>query len=180
MSICENIKAIEEHCFVPSVETTRNYRNALGAFTTGVTVVTVNTPLGPMGMTVNSFTSVSLDPPLILWSAAKSSSRYEAFIHAKNFAIHVLGVDEDVLSARFTRNGLGFEGLDWMENADGVPVILGTLARFECTLESQYDAGDHTIIVGRVLRGALRQGEPLCFSRGSFGSFSENAKFRDS
>ena len=177
MNVAENPSCIDEHHFVPSAETSRSFRNALGTYTTGVAVVTVNSFSGPQGMTVNSFASVSLDPPLILWSAAKSSTRHQFFTQTKNFAIHVLSVDQDILSSRFTRGGSGFDGLDWVESLDGVPLIPGTLARFECALESGHDAGDHTIIIGKVLRAAFRKGEPLCFSRGSFGSFAENAYF---
>ncbi|CAN7482192.1 flavin reductase family protein [Neorhizobium sp. LjRoot104] len=161
-----------EQIFIPDASTARHYRNALGAFTTGVTVVTATTPDGPIGMTVNSFASVSLDPPLVLWSPAKSSSRHAAFTAAGHFAIHVLSADQDRLSARFTRGGLGFEELCWNQNHEGVPVIPGTLARFECELSSMHDAGDHTLILGRVLRAAHREGDPLCFSRGTFGRFA--------
>ncbi|MFB9949532.1 flavin reductase family protein [Rhizobium puerariae] len=166
------IHGLDEHAFIPGASTARHYRNALGTFTTGVTVVTARTPDGPIGMTVNSFTSVSLDPPLVLWSPAKSSSRHAAFTAASHFAIHVLSAEQDLLSARFTRGGLGFEKLAWIENMEGVPVIPGTLARFECELSSMHDAGDHTLILGRVLRAAHREGNPLCFSRGVFGRFA--------
>ncbi|RIX99530.1 flavin reductase [Aureimonas flava] len=171
MTIMQTIRHPPEHRFVPDADNTRSLRNALGAFTTGVAVVTAPTGIGPIGMTVNSFASVSLDPPLVLWSPAKSSGRHGAFTGAAHFAVHVLGVDQDALSARFTRGGLGFEGLDWQANAEGVPVISGTIARFECATASLHDAGDHTIVLGRVLRAAHREGEPLCFSRGAFGSF---------
>ena len=152
----------------------RTLRDALGCFATGVTVVTGVDPHGkPIGMTVNSFASVSLDPPLVLWSPAKNSSRYPAFSGATHFAIHVLSADQDVLSARFTRNGRAFDDLDWEINDEGVPVIPGTLARFECRQAAAHDAGDHTIIVGEVLRAAHRDGDPLCFSGGAFGRFSK-------
>ncbi len=100
-------------------------------------------------MTVNSFASVSLDPPLVLWSPAKSSSRHAAFIGAEYFAIHVLGADQDHLSTAFTRGGSGFDGIEVRFNDEGVPVLPGTLARFECLQQAQHDAGDHTIIIGR-------------------------------
>lgn len=161
-----------EAVFVPGADNHRAFRNALGSFTTGVTVVTAMTSDGPIGMTVNSFASVSLDPPLVLWSTAKSSSRYGAFTGARHFAIHVLGADQDHLSAAFTRGGNGFDGIEVRFNDEGVPVLPGTLARFECAEQAQHDAGDHTIIIGRVLRVAHRQGEPLCFSGGRFGRFA--------
>lgn len=171
MMAANDIHALEA-VFVPGADNHRAFRNALGSFTTGVTVVTATTSDGPIGMTVNSFASVSLDPPLVLWSPAKSSSRYGAFTGASHFAIHVLGADQDHLSAAFTRGGNGFDGIEVRFNDEGVPVLPGTLARFECVEQAQHDAGDHTIIIGRVLRVAHRQGEPLCFSGGRFGRFA--------
>lgn len=172
MTVLEATNSIQENLFIPGADTSRSFRNALGAFTTGVTVVTASTPAGPIGMTVNSFASVSLDPPLVLWSPAKSSSRHEAFTSALHFVIHVLSADQDLLSARFTRGGMAFDALDWDENTEGAPVIPGTLARFECERANIHDAGDHTLIIGRVLRAAHREGDPLCFSRGTFGRFA--------
>lgn len=171
MMAANDIHALEA-VFIPEADNHRAYRNALGSFTTGVTVVTAMTADGPIGMTVNSFASVSLDPPLVLWSPAKSSSRYGAFTGARHFAIHVLSADQDHLSAAFTRGGSGFDGIDVRFNDEGVPVLPGTLARFECVEQAQHDAGDHTIIIGKVLRVAHRQGEPLCFSGGRFGRFA--------
>jgi flavin reductase (DIM6/NTAB) family NADH-FMN oxidoreductase RutF len=164
--------APEEHVFTPDPANQRVFRHALGAFTTGVTVVSAMTSDGPTGMTVNSFASVSLDPPLVLWSAARNSARHGLFTAADHYAIHVLRADQHLLSARFTRGGSGFDGLDWEENDDGVPIIPGTLARFECQRYTLHEAGDHTIVIGRVLRAAQGEGEPLCFSRGTFGRFA--------
>ena len=168
----EKVIVAAEHRFVPEPHNQRSFRNALGAFTTGVTVVSTMTPEGPTGITVNSFASVSLDPPLVLWSVAKSSARHALFTSAEYYAIHVLGADQDELSARFTRHGRGFDGLDWQRSEEDVPVIAGTLARFECHRHCVHEAGDHSIVVGRVLRAALCEGEPLCFSRGAFGRFA--------
>ena len=165
-------RSAPEHAFVPDPGDPRTLRQALGAFTTGVTVVTASGPDGPVGMTANSFASVSLDPPLVLWSPAKSSTRHSAFVGAEHFVIHVLSADQDELSASFTRGGRGFEAVEWHRNEDGVPVIAGTLARFECARAALHDGGDHTIVIGRVLRAAHREGEPLCFSRGSYGRFA--------
>lgn len=161
-----------EQLFVPEAGNQRSFRNALGSFTTGVTVVTAATDQGPIGMTVNSFASVSLDPPLVLWSAAKSSARHGLFTQAEHYVIHVLGADQDHLGARFTRGGQGFDGLEWRGNEENAPIIPGTLTRFECNRWSLLDGGDHTIVIGRVLRVAHREGEPLCFSRGAFGHFA--------
>ena len=151
---------------------TRALRDAMGRFATGVTVVTCAGGGGPVGITANSFASVSLDPPLVLWSIARSSTRFAAFHAAGAFVIHVLGEDERDLAARFTRGGAGFDGLDWQAGPEGAPVIAGTLARFDCRLEARHDGGDHVILVGRVGRAALRDGQPLLFSQGQFGGFA--------
>lgn len=172
MMAANDSNAPGEVVFVPEGDNHRAYRSALGSFTTGVTVVTAMTADGAIGMTANSFASVSLDPPLVLWSPAKSSSKHAAFTEATHFAIHVLASEQDHLSAAFTRGGTSFAGLDLRLNDEGVPVLPGTLARFECARQALHDAGDHTIIIGKVLRVAHRQGEPLCFSGGRFGRFA--------
>lgn len=158
---------------VPDPAQPRLLRDALGAFATGVTVVTACEAGGPapVGITVNSFASVSLDPALVLWSAARSSLRHAHFSAAPAFAIHVLGADQRPIAERFTRGGLAFEGLDTTRNAENVPVIAGTLARFECITEATHEGGDHTIIIGRVVRFCLAEGAPLVFSRGRYGAF---------
>jgi flavin reductase (DIM6/NTAB) family NADH-FMN oxidoreductase RutF len=150
---------------------TRALRDALGRFATGVTVITIPTLDGPMGFTANSFASVSLDPPLVLWSPARSSARYPFFAAAPFYAIHVLGAEQADLSRRFVRGGAGFDGLAHATNAEGVPVIPGTLARFDCAQDATYEGGDHLIVVGRVLRVVARDGAPLIFSQGAYGRF---------
>lgn len=157
---------------VPDADNARLLRDALGRFATGVTVVTIQGPDGPMGFTANSFSSLSLDPALVLWSPAKASQRYRFFAAARHYAIHVLGQDQADLPARFSRGGRGFEGLDWCRNAEGVPTLPGALARFDCAQHATHDGGDHLIIVGQVLRLALEEGEPLVFAKGRFGSFT--------
>jgi flavin reductase (DIM6/NTAB) family NADH-FMN oxidoreductase RutF len=149
------------------------FRHALGAFGTGVTVVTVATPEGPVGITANSFASVSLDPPLVLWSPAKSSRRFNMFHGAPHFAIHVLGADQRDIAAGFTRPSDGFDGLDWARSTEGTPLIEGCLARFECALHAAHDGGDHEIIVGRVLRVSTGDGAPLIFQGGRYGGFND-------
>jgi flavin reductase (DIM6/NTAB) family NADH-FMN oxidoreductase RutF len=158
--------------FEPGPDTVRALRDALGRFATGVTVVTCLTPDGPMGMTANSFASVSLDPPLILWSPARASSRFDHFVGAKAFSIHILAETDRDLAARFTRGGAGFDGLDWDVPPDGAPVIAGTLARFDCLQHAVHDGGDHAIVLGLVRRASCRAGAPLVFSQGHFGGFA--------
>lgn len=148
------------------------FRKALGAFATGVTVITTLTPEGPMGITANSFASVSLDPPLVLWSPARSSKRFEHFARAERFVIHVLGADQRTVSEAFTRSKSAFDGLDWAPNHAGVPVLVGAAAVFECNFEAAYEAGDHDIVIGRVTRAHQGGGAPLVFHQGRFGDFA--------
>ena len=157
--------------FTPGPETTQDFRNALGCFATGVTVVTCQSEHGPLGMTVNSFTSVSLDPPLVLWCPAKNSLRYQAFADAESFAIHMLADDQQDVCLRFARDGLNFDGIGLEKDAGGPPVISGSLAVLECTRHTLHDGGDHAIIVGRVAGAVVNPGEPLLFSKGRFGAF---------
>lgn len=157
---------------VPDAANARVFRDALGRFATGVTLVTIAGPDGPMAFTANSFASLSLDPPLVLWSPAKSARRYPFFAAARHYAIHVLGRHHAEMPARFARDGSGFDGLAWTSNAEGVPVLAGALARFDCVQNATHDGGDHLIIVGKVLRLALEEGEPLVFAKGRFGSFA--------
>lgn len=149
----------------------RDFRDALGRFATGVTIVTTAGAQGPLGFIANSFASVSLDPPLVLWSPARGSSRFAAFAGAQHYSIHVLALDQHPLIARFGRGGAGFAGLDHDISPEGAPVLPGALARFDCQQQATHDGGDHLIIVGRVLRFALRDGAPLVFSQGAYGGF---------
>lgn len=157
--------------FVPGPDRQRDLRDALGRFATGVTVVTTTTPDGPVGITANSFASVSLDPPIVLWSIARHSKRFAAFAECRHFAVHVLGAEQLDLGRRFARSGEAFAGLDHALSDKGVPLIPGCLSRFECARMEGHDGGDHLIVVGRVTAAALREGEPLLFSGGGYGRF---------
>lgn len=158
--------AILKTGFTPTTENARAFRDALGQFATGVTLVTIDGPDGPMGFTVNSFSSLSLDPPLVLWSLAKSARRYPFYAAARHFAIHVLAAEQAALIGRFARDGAGFDGLNHDLNARRVPLIAGTLARFECDLHTTHEGGDHQIVVGRVTRVVCQGGVPLVFAQG--------------
>ena len=160
------------HEFTTGPDTARDFRTALGRFATGVTVVTTMTERGPLGITANSFASVSLDPPLVLWCPAKFSRRFNAFVKAQHFAIHVLGTEQEALSHRFARDGLDFDGADWAEGDNGLPVLNGCLARFECETHDCHDGGDHRIMVGRVTHAAWREGAPMLFHGGAYGMFT--------
>lgn len=159
---------------VPGPDTTRDFRTALGHFSTGVTVVTAMTETGPIGMTANSFSSVSLDPPLVMWCPAKSSARYPFFEAASHFAIHVLGADQQALARQFAKAGNDFSGLDVAYNSSGVPLIDTCLARFECAKMQSIDAGDHAIQIGLVQKATLEDGDALVFYRGEFGVFANS------
>lgn len=157
--------------FIPGPSTERAFRDALSAFATGVTVITAPSPLGSMGMTANSFSSLSLDPPLVLWSPARSSRRFGIFTEATHFAIHVLGANQRELGRHFARQGHDFDLPDVDANAYGVPILPDCLAVFECRREAVYEGGDHDIVVGHVLAARLRPGPPLVFSNGQYGRF---------
>jgi flavin reductase (DIM6/NTAB) family NADH-FMN oxidoreductase RutF len=163
--------SMTENTFTPDDEA-RAFRDALGCFATGVTVVTIQSDHEPMGFTANSFASLSMDPPLVLWSPAKSSSRFAHYARARHYAIHVLASDQDDMIQRFIRGGPAFDGLSYHHNAEGVPLIPGALARFECEQHATHEGGDHLIVVGRVLRCAKAEGQPLVFAQGQYGGFT--------
>lgn len=146
------------------------FRRALSCFATGVAVATTVDDKGvPAGITISSFNSVSLNPPLVLWSIAIDSYSYDAFMSAEYFAVNVLTKDQQDLSDRFAQRGLDkFEGMNCREGLHGVPVFAEYAACFECRTETIYDGGDHKIIVGRVLRLDDREADPLIFYRGRF------------
>lgn len=148
----------------------RALRNAFGRFATGVTVVTTRGPGGkPEGMTANSFASVSLDPPLLLWCIREQAASRPAFDAATHFAVHVLRASQRPLAERFARPSPDkFAGLEWAEGKGGAPLIQGCLARFQCAVEARHPGGDHTIMVGRVLAMEEEPGEPLLYIAGGF------------
>lgn len=147
----------------------RALRDALGAFATGVTVVTTMTESGPLGITANSFASVSLDPPLVLWSPARKSARFPAFEAASHFAIHVLAEDQQALSDRFATTGLDFSGLAHRPGLGGAPLLEGCAARYECVHAAGHDGGDHLIVVGEVKRIEHSGARPLIYHQGGYG-----------
>jgi len=153
----------------------RQLRNALGHFATGVCVVTAATESGPIGLTVNSFASVSLDPPLVLWSLDRASDRAEAFHIVDRFAINVLPEGMKDLSKRLAAKGAHAVPGDVLENEPhGVPVIAGALARFVCRVETRHDGGDHVIMVGRVEEFThAHEGSPLVYYRGAYRTLAE-------
>ena len=149
---------------------TRHFRDALGSFATGVTIVTTRTPEGEdIGLTASSFNSVSLDPPMILWSLAKSARSIDAFNSAEHFAVHILGADQEALSNRFAARGTDkFAGLDIERNAHAIPLLSGSAARFQCRTAYRYEGGDHVIIVGEVHDFDHLPKPPLVFHGGAY------------
>lgn len=146
----------------------RGFRAALGRFPTGVCIITAIENGQPIGITANSFASVSLDPALVLWSPAKASNRHDAFVAAQKFCIHVLAKDQLDLCTAFVRSRHGFEGLDHAAAENGAPLIAGTLAVFECRQVAVHEGGDHSIIIGQVSSARYRDGEALIFKDGAF------------
>ncbi|MFN3954507.1 MAG: flavin reductase family protein [Pararhodobacter sp.] len=170
---------VEAETFIPSPSNQRRLRDALGRFATGVTVVTARAGSGAVGITANSFASLSLDPPLVLWAPARASRRFAAFAGAAHFAVHVLGEDQFALGRHFALQGFDFD-LAGIESSDeGVPLLPGCLARFECRHEALHEGGDHALVVGRVCRVSFRKGAPLIFSGGRYGGFAPVAGHAD-
>lgn len=155
----------------------QSFRNALGRFATGVTIVTTLDAAGrPVGLTANSFNSVSLDPPLVLWSLARRSANLPAFEAAGRFAVNVLAADQRDLSDRFARPVEDrFAGVDWQAGAAGIPVLAGATACFECTTDNRIDGGDHVIFLGRVDRFHHADREPLIYHAGRYSTPARQA-----
>lgn len=151
------------------------FRGALGQFVTGITVITTLDSKGePLGFTANSFNSVSLDPPLVLWSLAKSASTYTDFMAAEQFGVHILADDQVELSNRFASPSENrFQNLEY-ELKDGAPLLKDCLVRFECNLENIYAGGDHSIFVARVHTFDQNPDKrPLVYHRGSYAGLKD-------
>jgi flavin reductase (DIM6/NTAB) family NADH-FMN oxidoreductase RutF len=148
----------------------RDFRRALGQFATGVTIVSARArDGGRVGLTVNSFSSVSLDPPLVIWSLAKNSSSYAEFTKATHFAVNVLAADQHHLSRKFSSPDVDrFSDVDCVESPEGIPLLCGTTAHFVCRVVKEFDGGDHVIFLGEVEHYKWREGEPLVFHSGRY------------
>lgn len=146
------------------------FRKALGRFATGVTIITTRDAAGaPVGLTVNSFNSVSLDPPLVLWSLATQAHSLDAFLGASHWAVHVLSSDQEALSARFARRGEDkFAGADVETGLGGIPLLRGCSARFQCRTTVSHEGGDHRIFIGEVLDFDRTDAAPLVFHAGRY------------
>jgi flavin reductase (DIM6/NTAB) family NADH-FMN oxidoreductase RutF len=145
-------------------------RKALGHFVTGVTVVTTRGVSGEFaGLTVNSFSSLSLSPPLVMWSIALSAASFEAFENCSHFIVNVLADDQIPLAERFAQSGGDkFNGLLTRESIAGLPLLDGVAASFACRVASRYPGGDHVILVGEVLAYERSERTPLLYARGRY------------
>ena len=147
------------------------FRQSLAMFATGVTIVTARTAEGALvGLTANSFNSVSLAPPLVLWSLAQAAASLPAFSTGSHYAINILAADQQALAKRFAAKGIDrFADVAFEEGAGGAPILAGAAATFECFNRSRYFEGDHVIFVGEVERCSYRAGaSPLLFHGGKF------------
>lgn len=146
-------------------------RNALGRFATGVCVITA-APRGhkPFGLTVNSFSSLSLTPPLVLWSLQKTSDTMDAFRVSSHYCVNILAYEQRSLSTRFARKGEhALKQSEYFDGKTGLPVLHGALASFECEMDARHDGGDHIILVGRVLEMHVQSGgHALLFYEGAY------------
>lgn len=142
-----------------------HFRKALGQYATGICIITTVGDDGRyVGVTANSFNSVSLHPPLVLWSLAKQASSQPAFAKATHYGVSILAADQEDLSVRFsTYKGDRFEGLEVITSESGVPLIPGALAHLECRIKNRHDEGDHFIMVGEVEKCDYREGQALVY-----------------
>jgi|SRR5680860_1138010 len=151
-----------------------SFRTVLGHFATGVTIITAMDGDEPIGVSANSFTSVSLDPPLVLFCAAKASTTWPRIEAAGKFTVNILNEhQEDVCRVFATKGADRFSRIGWRTSSNGQPILHDSLAYIDCEMQEQHDAGDHIIVVGRVQElGVLSEEGPLLFYRGGYGKFA--------
>lgn len=149
-------------------------RNAMGKFLTGVTIVTITQADGtPYGLTVNSFNSVSLDPPLVLWSLDNRNNNLKAFRDANGFVVNVMAASQADLCGKFASQAPNrFDGVIWEKGASGHPVLNGCLASFDCRHWTEYEGGDHSIFIGEVISIKQQEGTPAAYFNGTLGHYN--------
>lgn len=156
----------------------REFRNTLGRFATGVTVITTagaTSDNKPEGLTANSFTALSLQPALILWCLAKDSPNLQAFQHCTTFAINILRSNQRHLSHQFATPAEDkFKGVEWSQGLGGAPLLADSLATLECHNHAYHDGGDHLIFIGQVENFHYNEGQPLLFNAGRYGIAAEH------
>ncbi|CAB4049583.1 flavin reductase [Paraburkholderia phenoliruptrix] len=147
----------------------RMFRRCLSQYGTGVAIVTTSNGTSRFAVTVNSFSSLSLDPPLLLWSIDRKSRSFEAFSSCEHFAVNILSAEQIELSRHFSSKVIDkFADVDWVPGRFGSPLLSGCIARFECSAEARHDGGDHMILIGRVQQLERFDGMPLIFSQGQY------------
>jgi flavin reductase (DIM6/NTAB) family NADH-FMN oxidoreductase RutF len=153
--------------------TADEHRRVLGHFVSGVTIITAMCEGEPVGMAANSFTSVSLDPALVAFCAAKSSSTWPRIRSAGRFCVNILSEEQEEICRLFATKGADrFAFVDWTPAVSRSPILDGVLGWIDCTIENEIEAGDHTIVIGRVIRlDVPRDGLPLVFFRGGYGKY---------
>ena len=151
----------------------RDFRTALGTYATGVTIITAAGADGkPYGLTCNSFASVSLNPPLVLWSLVLYSSSLSVFQNASHFSVNVLGASQQALSNKFAKSSEDkFAGVEWTPGVGNAPLLKDSVANFQCRAVNRYYGGDHVIFLGAVEAYEYNRNEPLLFARGGYGRF---------
>jgi len=151
----------------------RDFRDALGTYATGVTIITAVAADGkPYGLTCNSFASVSLNPPLVLWSLGMFSQGLSVFQNASHFAVNVLGVSQQALASRFAKSSEEkFADVKWTPGLGGAPLLADSVANFQCRAANRYYGGDHVIFLGAVEAYSYNRREPLLFAHGGYGRF---------
>lgn len=149
-------------------------RNAMGKFLTGVTIVTITQADGtPYGLTVNSFNSVSLDPPLVLWSLDNRNNNLQAFRDANGFVVNVMAASQADLCGKFASQAPNrFDGVIWEKGVSGHPVLNGCLASFDCRHWTEYEGGDHSIFIGEVISIKQQEGTPAAYFNGTLGHYN--------
>lgn len=155
----------------------KEFRDALGRFATGVTIVTAKSAEGRLvGVTANSYNSVSIDPPLILWSLSKTAGSMDCFMETEAFTVHILGEDQGDLAMRFASRGDNkYDGLDFELDSAGTPLLSGCASRLQCKTVHRYEGGDHMIFVGKVTSFDQCDKAPLIFHQGKFKQVEAHA-----
>jgi 3-hydroxy-9,10-secoandrosta-1,3,5(10)-triene-9,17-dione monooxygenase reductase component len=148
------------------------FREVLGHFATGVTIVTANEEGEPVGFSCQSFSALSLDPPMVILAPQKSSTSWPRIARAGAFCVNILEEHQEAVCRAFAISGGDkFDGVDWTPGTTGSPMITGSLAMIECTLGNIYEGGDHELVIGHVVSMEIGEGSPLVFYRSGFGRF---------
>jgi 3-hydroxy-9,10-secoandrosta-1,3,5(10)-triene-9,17-dione monooxygenase reductase component len=148
------------------------FREVLGHFATGITIVTATDDGEPVGFSCQSFAALSLDPPMVILAPAKTSTSWPRIARAGAFCVNILGEHQEAVCRAFAVSGGDkFDGVDWVPGITGSPLITGSLAAVECTLGAIYEGGDHELVTGHVVTMEIGEGSPLLFYRSGFGHF---------